>query len=175
MKTLSIGLLVFICWSTLSAYIYVCKIQGFCYEPASIAMTLDKSKEAIVFDTLPEPVMVKPEIAPKQLVVYYAFDKSDFKADTSTLRNLCEWNTFLHKNPHLMLTIIGHTDATGTENYNLALGNRRALGLQNYFVQHGMSASKSMVESKGELEPIDVNYTSSGRNNNRRTILIINK
>jgi outer membrane protein OmpA-like peptidoglycan-associated protein len=175
MKTHIFGLLVFICWSTLSTYFYVCKIQGFCYEPASLPISLVKTNEVIVFDTFPEPVMVKPEIIQKKLVVYYAFDKSDFKADTSTLRNLSEWNAFLLKNPQMVLSIVGHTDAIGSEKYNLKLGYRRALELQKYFVRHGVPANKSVVESKGELEPIDVNYTSKGRLNNRRTVIIIKK
>lgn len=175
MKTLTIGLLVFICWSTFSTYIYVCKIKGFCMETVASPMNIENSKEAIVYDTFPEPVILKQEIAPKNLVVYFAFDKSEFKADTSTLRNLREWNAYLLKNPQLMLRITGHTDAIGTEKYNQALGYRRALELQKYFVRHGVSANKSMVESKGELDPIDVNYTSTGRLNNRRTVIIIKK
>jgi outer membrane protein OmpA-like peptidoglycan-associated protein len=136
---------------------------------------METSKEAIVYDTFPEPVLVKQEIAPKKLVVYFAFDKSDVKSDTSTLRNLREWNSFLVQNPQLMLTIVGHTDAIGTEKYNQSLGYRRALELQKYFVKHGLPANKSTVESKGEMEPIDVNYTSTGRVNNRRTVIIIKK
>ena len=73
------------------------------------------------------------------------------------------------------LSITGHTDAIGSEEYNLALGFRRAQSVQSYFENKGIPANRIIVESSGEKEPADNNNTTTGRANNRRTVITINK
>jgi OOP family OmpA-OmpF porin len=72
-----------------------------------------------------------------------------------------------------MLSITGHTDAIGSDEYNQALGYRRAKSVQHYFESKGIPANKIIIESKGEKEPADNNSSVTGRANNRRTIITI--
>ncbi len=175
MRTLTVGLLVFIGWSVFATYIYVCKIHNFCSEPATNQITLGASSSAVIIDTAPKQLVPVPETVPKNITVNFAFDNYEFKADSTMLKSLKEWNTYLLNNPKFALKITGHTDAIGTKKYNQSLGQKRALAVQYYFVQQGISVNKIILESKGELEPIDVNYTSIGRMNNRRTVITLNK
>jgi OOP family OmpA-OmpF porin len=86
-----------------------------------------------------------------------------------------ESNTYLDQNVQARLSITGHSDAIGSDEYNEALGYRRAQSLQHYFENKGMPSDKIIVESKGEKEPVDDNKTTAGRANNRRTVVTIKK
>jgi len=63
---------------------------------------------------------------------------------------------------------VGHTDAIGTDQYNLKLGARRAAAVKAYLVSKGVDANRIYTESKGEKDPIASNKTSEGRSKNRR-------
>ena len=175
MRILIIGFLVLFGWSALSTYIYVCKIKGLCYEPNTIEIGVVDNKDAIVSDTLTKPIVQKQAIIPKNLIIYFAFDKSEFKSDAETDRYFAESNTYLGQNVQARLNITGHTDAIGSNEYNQALGYRRAQSLQHYFESKGLPANKIIVESRGEKEPADDNNTKDGRANNRRTVVTIKK
>jgi len=71
------------------------------------------------------------------------------------------------------ISITGHTDAVGTDEYNQALGTRRAESSQTYFIEKGIPRDKIISESRGEKEPADNNNTTEGRANNRRTLTVI--
>ena len=66
------------------------------------------------------------------------------------------------------LTIEGHADERGTEEYNLALGERRARAVRDYLRRLGVSASQLDVISKGELEPLNPGSTEAAWAENRR-------
>lgn len=65
--------------------------------------------------------------------------------------------------------LVGHTDNRGGHENNAILGMRRAKMIRDILVQKGVSPNKIFTKTKGETEPIDVNTTSEGRHNNRRT------
>lgn len=169
MRILLTGFIVFALWSALSTYIYVCKIKGLCYE--SIAM----QSAAIASDTLAKPRAEEKLIVPDNLVVHFAFDKSDFVSNAESDKYFNESNSFLVRDSKASMTITGHTDAIGTDLYNQALGYRRAQRLQQYFETKGIPANKISIESKGEKEPADDNNTVTGRANNRRAVITIKK
>jgi len=175
MKILLIGFLVFSSWSSLSTYIYVCKIKGLCDEPKTIQIDTVTYKDVIAVDTLRKPIMREQAVIPKDLIIYFAFDKSEFNADAETDNYFDESNAYLEQNLQARLSITGHTDAIGTNEYNQALGYRRAQSMQHYFESKGMPANKIIIESKGEKEPADDNNTNAGRTNNRRTVITIKK
>lgn len=66
------------------------------------------------------------------------------------------------------LTIAGHTDATGPEDYNQELGLMRAQAVKDYLLSKGVKGENIEVVSFGEDKPIDTNETIEGRANNRR-------
>ncbi len=175
MKILIIGFLALFGWSALSTHIYVCKIKGLCNEPVTMQIDTLNQKSVIAIDTMAKPLVQEKEVIPADLVIYFAFDKSVFKSDAKTDKYFDESNAFLNQNSQSGLSITGHTDAIGTDEYNEALGYRRAQSLQHYFESKGLPANKIIIESKGEKEPADNNSTAAGRANNRRTVITIKK
>jgi len=175
MKILIIGFLALFGWSALSTHIYVCKIKGLCNEPVTMQIDTLNHKDVIAVDTLVKSLVQEKEVIPADLVIYFAFDKSVFKSDEKTDKYFDESNAFLNQNSQSGLSITGHTDAIGTDEYNEALGYRRAQSMQHYFESKGMPSNKIIIESKGEKEPADNNSTAAGRANNRRTVITIKK
>ena len=174
MKILLIGVIAFVGWSALSTYLYVCKIKGLCNEPiASMQMVNVVDKDSIAADSITIPVVEKRAVVPDTLIIYFAFDESVFNTDAVTEKFIVETGTYLNQNSQARISVTGHTDATGTDQYNQALGYRRAQSVQRHFESKGMSANKIILHSMGEKEPADDNTTRSGRANNRRSVIII--
>ena len=173
MRSLIIGFLILLGWSAFSTYVYVCKIKGFCNEPVALQTDSLYPIEVISFDTLTKPAVQKMEIVPDSLFIYFAFDRSDFESDAKTDKYVEESNIFLNQNSQAMISITGHTDAIGSDEYNQALGYRRAQSMQIYFESMGLPSNKIRIESKGEKEPADDNNRATGRANNRRTVISI--
>jgi OOP family OmpA-OmpF porin len=73
--------------------------------------------------------------------------------------------------PDIRVTIGGHTDAIGTEEYNNDLSYRRAKSAKDYFVQGGIDAGRLEVEGFGESLPVAPNDSADGRAKNRRVEL----
>lgn len=71
------------------------------------------------------------------------------------------------------LTIVGHTDSTGSAEYNQALSQRRAQAVQQYFAGHGVIPERLASEGKGEAAPRANNSTADGRRLNRRVEVYI--
>ncbi|WP_201063469.1 MULTISPECIES: OmpA family protein [Thiorhodovibrio] len=67
-----------------------------------------------------------------------------------------------------MLTIVGHTDGVGSQDYNYELGLQRAESTKNYLASVGIPVSRMVTRSAGKLEPIATNDTDAGRARNRR-------
>lgn len=168
MKILIIGFLALSAWITLSTYIYVCKIKGLCQEPMTNEML-----EVSPADTLSEPLVQENAVIPKEVIIHFAFDKSEFNPDSQLENYILESKAFLDQNLQARLSFTGHTCAIGTDEYNQALGLRRAQSVKQYFENKGMPLKNSIIESKGEKEPADDNQTNSGRAKNRRIVITI--
>ena len=67
------------------------------------------------------------------------------------------------------LTISGHTDNIGNDEYNLNLSQRRSDAVRLYLTSRGLDKSRVSAVGYGESKPVDTNETSEGRANNRRT------
>jgi len=82
--------------------------------------------------------------------VYFDFDKSDIRSDAvSTLR---AGSTVL-KEAGTKVVIAGHTDNRGSEEYNLALGERRAASVRRYLANLGVNTNQMTIVSYGEVRP----------------------
>jgi OOP family OmpA-OmpF porin len=173
MRILLIGFLALCAWSALATYLYVCKIKELCDEPLTAQIAEVKQSNVRVADTTHKPVVQEQAVIPESLVTYFAFDKSDFNSNEETDKYFVESNKYLNQNAQTKLNIAGHTDAIGSDEYNQALGFRRAQSLQHYFESKGILSNKIIIESKGEKEPVADNNTSSGRAKNRRTVITI--
>jgi peptidoglycan-associated lipoprotein len=97
----------------------------------------------------------------------------NFDYDQATIRQNDE-NTLDRKaavlaaNPNVKLTISGHADERGSDEYNLALGNRRAAAAKRYLQNKGIDASRMDVVSYGEERPLNPGHDESAYAQNRR-------
>jgi outer membrane protein OmpA-like peptidoglycan-associated protein len=71
------------------------------------------------------------------------------------------------------ITIIGHTDASGSEGYNQQLSERRAIAVRDQLVTLGVPASRLRAFGRGELEPRADNGNEAGRQLNRRVEILV--
>ena len=91
---------------------------------------------------------IRAQNALRQTVFYFDFDVAEFQpADRETLTYHAR---DLAANPSKRLRLEGHADERGTREYNLALGERRANGILNYFIVNGAARSQIEVVSYGE-------------------------
>ncbi|RVU00257.1 OmpA family protein [Mucilaginibacter limnophilus] len=103
--------------------------------------------------------------------ILFDVDKTDLKAAAQT--NLQNLATSLQNNPQTNISIVGHTDNTGSDTYNQGLSERRAASVKSYIVAQGVAASRLSTVGKGESEPIADNTTADGRLQNRRVEIVI--
>lgn len=99
-------------------------------------------------------------------VAYFDFDKADLTPmDQEKLRTLAQE---LKAHPGARIIIAGNTDQLGTEEYNLALGQRRAAVARSYLVTLGVPARQVGTVSYGEEKPVDPGLDAAARAKNRR-------
>ena len=79
----------------------------------------------------------------------------------------------LKKYDKTLINVTGHTDSTGSDDYNLKLSQQRAVAVGNYLNLRGVNASRLVVRGMGESMPIASNDTEAGRAQNRRVELSI--
>ena len=173
MKILIFGLLVLIGWSALSTRFYLCNIKGFCNDQVTYPVSNSGNNGVTINDTLNKPVIVEQPLIPDNKLIYFAFDKSEFNSETITEKYVNESHKYLNQNLQARLNITGYTDATGSDEYNEALGYRRAQSIQHYLERFGIDAKRITIDSKGEKEPADNNGTVAGRAANRRAVITI--
>lgn len=105
--------------------------------------------------------------------VYFDFDKADLtQSATSTLNTQVE---ILKANPEILVLIEGHCDERGTEDYNLALGERRASRVFDFYVSAGIASSRLKTISYGELRPMDEGHNEEAWSKNRRAHFKLSK
>ena len=75
--------------------------------------------------------------------------------------------------PSLMLKIEGHTDSTGTPQFNQKLSQDRASSVRDYLVTQGLSPDSITTQGMGESMPVADNKTAAGRQANRRVEIIV--
>ena len=122
----------------------------------------------------PKPEVVPPKIQRTMMELsntLFAFDKFDLNEKAQEMLNeVADW---LKENPDLNVEIGGHTDSRGSDAYNQRLSENRAKAVYDYFVSHGVSASRLSYKGYGESRPIATNETDEGRQLNRRVELQI--
>jgi outer membrane protein OmpA-like peptidoglycan-associated protein len=141
-------------------------------EPARVEAALSPAPVAPV-TPVPAPATAQAE-APRS----YSFDDVYFNLDGVTPRPeaasaLEDAMAAMVADPTLTMTIEGHTCDIGTAMYNLALAQRRADGIRDYFVHRGIAASRLRTVSYGEDDPEFANGREATRRLNRRVALVV--
>ncbi len=98
--------------------------------------------------------------------IHFDFDKSAIRKDAGPV--LDSNAALMKKYPELKIVIEGHCDERGTIEYNLALGDRRAMAAQRELASRGIAASRISTISYGEERPVDPGHSESAWSRNRR-------
>ncbi len=102
---------------------------------------------------------------------FFAYDESTLSSDAQAA--LTSSATWLKKHPEYSLLVEGHCDERGTEQYNLALGDRRANTAKEYLVTLGLDGSRIRTVSYGEERPFDPGHDEAAWAKNRRAHLVL--
>lgn len=103
--------------------------------------------------------------------VYFDFDKYDIRLDAKPiLQSVADW---LMKNKSADLLIEGHCDERGTNEYNLALGDRRAKAARDGLIALGISSGRINLISYGEEKPLCTEKTEECWQKNRRAHFVV--
>lgn len=104
--------------------------------------------------------------------VFFDFDKSILKPQAQrTLERQAAW---LKKNSSVTVTIQGNTDERGTREYNLALGERRAIAVKNFLVALGIDPNRIATISYGKERPVALGHNEAAWSQNRRAVTVVN-
>ena len=104
--------------------------------------------------------------------VYFGFDRSALAGEaTATLDRQA---AFLNVNPTMVVIIEGHADERGTREYNLALGDRRAVAVRDYLLAKGLNAARVRTVSYGKERPAVSGSNEEAWAKNRRAATVLN-
>lgn len=140
---------------------------------ALIGAYMDKQAEDL------EESLEGAEIIRKDEGIYIVFDSGllfdydSYELRSETKSNLLELSESLGTFKDTEINILGHTDATGSSEYNEKLSNQRANNVLNYLTQQGVDIFRLTSIGMGEIDPLTTNETAEGRQLNRRVEIII--
>lgn len=105
--------------------------------------------------------------------VFFEFDRSELTPDS---RDILQANAdWINSNAGMKVQIEGHCDERGTEEYNLALGERRANSVKNYLMSLGVEEHRLFTISYGEELPAEQGHDESSWSKNRRAHFLVTK
>ncbi|NTV15486.1 MAG: peptidoglycan-associated lipoprotein Pal [Desulfobulbaceae bacterium] len=105
------------------------------------------------------------------LPVYFDFDKAIIRPDQ--VERIAANAHYLKENPAFKVRIEGNCDERGTNEYNLALGERRAMSAMKYLVNLGVADTRVTVLSYGEERPVNLGHDEPAWTENRRGDFVI--
>ncbi|WP_338767209.1 OmpA family protein [Bernardetia sp. ABR2-2B] len=103
--------------------------------------------------------------------ILFGFDKSDLNSNAK--ENIAKLGRILNEYPDTRLTIQGHTDNKGDDNYNRQLSAKRADAVRDYLIANGVKGGRLSTTAYGESAPVATNETEAGRAQNRRVEVVI--
>ena len=105
--------------------------------------------------------------------IHFKFDKYDLDNNS---RAILKGNAdYLKHNPSLQIEVHGHCDERGTNNYNIALGERRAHSTKTYLVSQGVNSKRVRVISFGEEKPFCLDSNETCWYQNRRAHFMVSR
>ena len=107
----------------------------------------------------------------KFATVYFDYDEANIRTDQrGNMRSNAE---LLQKYPSVKVLVEGHCDERGSDEYNMALGQRRADTAKQYLIEYGVTGSRINTVSYGESRPVDRGRNESSWAKNRRTEFVV--
>ncbi len=163
-----IGVLVFVVWSSLSTYWYVCKIKEICKDEK--ITKVEPVKQEVVKKIVPEKTKIQFDF--ETLTIYFPFAQSEAILSEELSDSIKIFSKKLVLAEKLIL-IIGNTDNIGSDSSNLKLGLERAEWVKGLFVSYGLEENNIEIKSLGKESPVQNNNNESGRSKNRRVEISI--
>lgn len=163
-------------WCVFSLVVVLAAAGG-CKSDSPEPVTFEETEEEVVVQqddtgSLPEDVDLESLIWSKDTglqTVYFDFDKSDIRADAAaTLEENAAKIKQIPAQQNCIIRIAGHCDERGTQEYNLALGERRALAVREYLIKLGCAGDRLITVSYGEEQPAQEGHDESAWKWNRR-------
>lgn len=159
-------------------------------KPKEVPPPPPQVKEQPKIEKVEQPVMREPVLSEEELYlqksleqinkekplasVYFDYDKAMIREDA---KPILETNaSWLNKFKTIKILIEGHCDERGTEEYNLALGEKRAKAAMDYLTTLGVSSDRVKIISYGKSQPADPGHNEAAWQKNRRDqFLVIDK
>jgi peptidoglycan-associated lipoprotein len=98
-------------------------------------------------------------------LIHFDFDKANIHSDDAAI--LDQKVGIMQANSQVTISITGNCDERGSDEYNLALGNRRAVSAKQYMTSHGIDAGRITTASNGKEKPIDPGHNEAAWAKNR--------
>ena len=102
--------------------------------------------------------------------IFFATNK--YNISSKGIETLSKQANYLKSNPNLNVSLEGHADERGTREYNLALGEKRANAVKDYFISNGISSARVNVISYGKEKPVNPASNAIAWSQNRRTVTV---
>ncbi len=148
-------------------------------EVTPVKEEIEKSVEEVtppLEEQKPEEAPVEVKEEPEEIVledVFFDFDKYEIKDE---YKKVLEKNAeILLAHPEIKLLVEGHCDERGTIEYNLALGEKRAKAVIDFYIAYGISPDRLSMISYGEEKPFDPGHNEEAWAKNRRAHMVIQK
>ena len=151
------------------------EVQEESINPEEVSSSQEVSIDSEEFANEPVVRGNKVENVAELSIIFFGFDSSNVTGtELATLKSNV---AYLKNNPNVNVVVEGHCDERGTTEYNLALGQKRALKVKEYYVQMGIAPARIATVSYGEEMPLDKRSNEAGWARNRRaeTKVLVNK
>ena len=156
-------------------------------KPKEVPPPPPQTQEQPKVEKVEPPVVAEPQLTEEELflqksldqinrekplgTVYFDYDKALVRDDArGTLDTNAAW---MKKFKTAKVLIEGHCDERGTEEYNLALGEKRAKATQDYLLSSGVAADRMKIISYGKSQPINPGHDESAWQMNRRAQFLV--
>ncbi|RQW63978.1 OmpA family protein [Vibrio viridaestus] len=129
--------------------------------------------EPVKAEPTPEPPKPVTHVYKKDLSASSSFALNSAQLTESAKSDLQEVIGLLTEYPQADVVITGHTDSTGSKQYNQVLSERRANSVADFLTENGIQTSRISTKGMGELQPVASNDTREGREKNRRVEIVV--
>jgi peptidoglycan-associated lipoprotein len=130
------------------------------------AVEIPATHSSVTSEPISRNLLDREERATLEERIFFAFDQSDLNAAAREL--LSAKAEILRRVPSLSIRIEGHADERGSDEYNLALSNRRAAAALRFLASQGVAAERLGAAGYGEEQPLDSAESESAWARNRR-------
>jgi len=152
-------------------YGFTASAQGFFPVSENIDLRTTQSYQEIQRNLLLVPVEKGETIRLNN--IFFDFNQATLREESYPELNRVV--SFLSGNPSVMIEVAGHTDDTGSDEFNMKLSAERAKAVATYLISKGIAPSRITVKGYGKTKPIASNATEEGKQQNRRVEFMILK